>query len=278
MKRLIVNADDFGMAESVNDGIIAAHRGGIVTSASFLACGEAAEHAARIAAENPSLDVGVHLCLTILPSALPPEKLPTLTRSEKFHASPFALMSRLAFGWVDKTEIESELRAQIEKALSLGVRPSHLDGHQHVHVMPGIFEVVARLAKEYGIGSVRYPVGPWAGRMSYGSTLEKLFLEGLAKSQRRVIKSYGLKCPDHFFGLAQTGRLGRRELLSIIKGLPEGTSEIMCHPGLKNKPLEKELRWGKGWERELSAVTDARVEELIEKRGIELVNFKAGVY
>jgi len=275
LRRLIVNADDFGLAETVNLGIVRGHREGIVTSTTLLACGVAAEDAARLALENPSLGVGIHLCLTREAPVLDPADIPSIARGDSFFASPLPLMARLAAGLIKKTEIEAELRAQVEKAISLGVRPTHIDGHQHVHVMPVIFDIAVRIAKDYGIKAMRYPVGPSVGRMGVVRSIEKLLLEGIAKGRRWPEGAVVLSRPDNFFGLAETGCLGREALIRNIKALPEGTSEIMCHPGLKDDALAAGTGWGHGWQGELDAVTDAGVKALVADMGVELVCYNS---
>ncbi len=278
MKRLIVNADDFGMAESVNDGIIKGHKEGIITSTSFMAGAGAAEHAAKLAKDNPSLGIGIHLCLTLIKPVSSPANLPALAPDGLLPAGPFALMTRLLAGRIKKREIELELRAQIERMLTLGITPDHIDGHQHVHMMPGVFDIALKLAKEYNIPAMRRPVG-------YRSTggeeaklraslrmLEKLILEGISRRNRRAIEEAAIKTPDYFFGLAETGTLSRDSLINIIKYLPDGTSELMCHPGLPSETLA-ENDWGKGWGTELAAVTDKEAKNLIIENGIKLASF-----
>jgi predicted glycoside hydrolase/deacetylase ChbG (UPF0249 family) len=273
LKRLIVNADDFGLAGPVNLGIIKGHREGVVTSTSLLACGAAAEEAAALAKENPGLGVGVHLCLTLERTVLDPASLPTLTRDGRLPGSPFNFMRRFALGLIDKKEVEAELRAQVNKAFELGVRPTHLDGHQHVQMMPGVFPILMKLADEFGIPAVRFPVGPWRGRVGILRALEKSALETLSLMQAKRIKAHGLKRPDYFFGLPQTGILDMESLCDIISQLPEGTSEVMCHPGLRDDALAASLNWGRGWETELSAVTAESVRRCIRENRVELVNF-----
>lgn len=273
MKRLIVNADDFGMANAVDLGIIEGHREGIITSASILTCGESAGHAARLAAENPALGVGVHLCLTGMRPVLDAANIPTITKDGRLLPSPLAFMSRLFFGLVDKAEIKAELSAQVRRAVELGITPTHLDGHQHLHVMPGVFPIVVEIASEFGIRAVRFPVGPSTGGMSPASALEKVFLEYLAGSQEKHIASSGIARPDRFYGLAQTGRLTADDVVRIINGLPDGTSELMCHPGIRDDAAAEMLGWGNGWQTELDAVTDRAVRSAVENCGVELVNF-----
>ena len=276
MRRLIVNADDFGLAESVNEGIVKAHRGGIVTSTSLLAGGQGAEHAAALAKESPSLGIGVHLCVTLERPVSPPEDIPSLVDNNgRLPGGPLPFATGLFSGRIKTRDIEAELRAQIERALALGITPTHIDGHQHLFMLGPVFEIAAKLAKEYSIKTVRYPVGPWDGLYSPFKTMEKFILEGMAKSQLERLDASGLKRPDHFFGVPETGRMDAARLLRIIEKLPEGTSEIMCHPGLPNDALAKEINWGYGWKTELEAVTDGRVKELVRLKNDELTNFKS---
>ncbi|MHB8173723.1 MAG: carbohydrate deacetylase [Nitrospirota bacterium] len=273
MKRLIVNADDFGMAESVNDGIMKGHKDGIITSASFMAGAMAAEHAAKLARDNPSLGIGVHLCLTLIKPVSDLANLPTLSPNGLLPGGPFALMARLLAGKIKKHEIEIELRAQMERAIALGIRPDHIDGHQHIHMMPGIFDVVLKLANEYNISAMRYPVGPQVGKTGLVRKFEKLSLEGFSKRNKSAIEDAGIKTPDYFFGLAETGALSRESLMNILNHLPDGTSELMCHPGLPSENYAED-NWGKGWGMELEAVTDGGIKEILEKQSINKIKFQ----
>jgi chitin disaccharide deacetylase len=272
MKHLIINADDLGMADAVNAGIIKGHREGIITSTSLLAGGEAAEEAAALAKDNPGLGVGVHLCLTIGKAVS--LNLPGLAPDGNLPPSPLAFMVGWLTGRISRDEVRRELRAQIDRAVFLGVTPTHLDGHQHIHVMPGVFQEAAALAREYGIKAVRYPVGPGHGlEKGIGGAAEKVILEGFARRSSGTLKANGLRHPDNFFGLAQTGSVNADWLARVIEGLPDGTSEIMCHPGIRDDDTARRLGWGCGWQGELDAVADPRARELIESLGIRLVNF-----
>jgi hopanoid biosynthesis associated protein HpnK len=272
MKHLIINADDFGMAGAVNAGIIRGHREGIITSASLLAGGAAAEEAAALAKDNPGLGVGVHLCLTIEKAVS--FNLPGLAPDSILPPSPLAFMVKWLTGRISRDEVRRELKAQIDRAVFLGITPTHLDGHQHIHVMPGVFREVAALAREYGIKAVRCPVGPSSGlEKGFGKAVEKIILEGFARYGSGAVRANSLRHPDYFFGLAQTGSVDAGWLAKLVEGLPDGTSEIMCHPGIRDDNTARRLDWGHGWQGELDAVTDPRVKELIEGRGIRLVNF-----
>lgn len=263
------------MAQSVNDGIIKGHQDGIITSTSFMAGAKSAEHAAELAKNNPSLGVGIHLCLTLIRPVAGPADIPTLAPDGMLPGGPFSLMARLASGRIKKREIESELRAQIERTLALGIAPDHIDGHQHAHMMPGVFDIALKLAEEYNIPAMRYPVGRRStGCRATGFRMfEKLILEGISRRNRHAIEEAGIKTPDCFFGLVETGTLSRDSLINILEYLPDGTSEIMCHPGLPSETLA-EAGWGKGWGMELAAVTDGSVIKLIDEKEIELISYR----
>jgi chitin disaccharide deacetylase len=164
--RLIVHADDFGLSEAVNRAVIAAHEHGIVTATSLMAGGDAFEHAVSLAKACPTLDVGVHLTLTEQRSVAPAEDVPSLVDAAGTlapHAIRFAV--RYLRGAVALADVRTELDAQIRRVIDYGLAPSHLDGHQHVHVLPGIARVVAELARNYGIRAVRCPAERLRGYM-----------------------------------------------------------------------------------------------------------------
>src|SRR6516164_1415614 len=156
MRSLIVNADDLGWTEGVNRGIADAHRNGIVTSASLLANGAAFDDAVKTAGQLPGLGVGVHLNLSDGRPAAPPREVTSLLNEVgEFSGGPQSLLLRLTAGRVDPGEVEKEWDAQIQKVRAAGIRPTHLDGHKHVQMLPGLFAVALRLAKKHGIPALR---------------------------------------------------------------------------------------------------------------------------
>lgn len=159
MRLLVVNADDFGLTESVNRGILEAHTRGILTSTTILANGAAFDSAAALARQAPDLGVGVHLNLTEgRPVASPAEVSSLLNEHGRFLRSAAALMRKVLTGRLRADEIERELSAQIEKVQRADIRVTHLDGHKHVHMLPGILPVVLRVAQRYGIPAMRWAV------------------------------------------------------------------------------------------------------------------------
>ena len=271
--RLIVNADDFGLSEAIDRGIVGAHRDGIVTSASIMACGPAFEHAAAATLENPGLDIGVHLALTELVPVSSPESVPSLVdASGRFppHAIDFA--HRYLRGSIDLADVRRELDAQIRRLQSRGIAVSHLDSHQHVHALPGIARTIAELADAHGIQFVRYPRERLALRMlkdprRFG---EQVALNAVcAWSPLRRLRH-----PDRFVGFHCDGRLSEEVLAALLRELPEdGTAELMCHPA-EPEPDGPQQRWGYAGSIERAALTSPRIRALVRSRGIALIGYR----
>jgi len=248
-RQLIVNADDFGLTEDINDGILEAHSRGIVTATTLMASAPAFEHAAALARAHPGLDVGCHLTLTGGDSLVAPH-LP-------LPATPARLARAIA---ARQVRVYDELVAQIRRLVDAGIRPSHLDAHKHVHMLPPVTRAVARLAREFRIRWVRRPLAvPVLGPM-LGLTLFRA----------------GCRMTDNFLGYRQTGRLTKDVLLEVIRRLPPGLSELMCHPGHLGPQLRAaKTRLKESRQRELEALTSPEVIAAIREAGIDLVNFRS---
>ena len=157
-REVIFNADDFGLCASINRGVIASHHEGIVRAASLICTGDAFDEAADYARKNPSLDLGLHLSLVDGTPVGSPSTVPTLIGTDGFfHPNYGSFLRRYITGKIAVVEIETEFRAQLRKVLDAGLRISHIDSHQHLHVLPAILEIVTRLAGEHGIPAVRLP-------------------------------------------------------------------------------------------------------------------------
>jgi hopanoid biosynthesis associated protein HpnK len=287
MKKLIVNADDFGLTEGVNRAIIHGHRDGIITSTTLMANGQAFDQAVESASAAPELGVGVHLNLTQGRPTCPASQVRSiLTPGGTFYPSPGILARRILTHKVKPSDVENELRSQIEKIALAGVRITHLDGHKHIHLLPPIFSVVVKLAHEYGIDCVRCPIESassalepllsgrpeWRGRAR--QYLLGRVLSTLAASQVKKLARAGLYWPPHFYGLSQTGFLDTPMLEQLLQALPEGTSEIMCHPGYLDASLRRtRTRLRAQREIELEALTNASVRQLVVDLGIELIPY-----
>ena len=286
MRNLIVNADDLGWTKGVNRGIAEAHRNGIVTSTSLLANGGAFEGGVRTARESPRLGVGVHLNLSDGKPVAPPERVKSLLDDNgDFSGGPETLLLRLTAKQVETKEVETEWNAQIEKVRAAGIRPTHLDGHKHVQMLPGLFVVALRLAKKHGIEAVRVAheasslrAALTSGGEPTGVTLKQGVqargLKLLARDAREMTERAGIGTADYFCGIAQTGVLTKKGVQQLLASLPEGTTELMCHPGYADADLEESAtRLQKSRQTELEILTDNEIRKSIATLGIRLINY-----
>ncbi|MCQ2359218.1 MAG: ChbG/HpnK family deacetylase [Phascolarctobacterium sp.] len=279
MKYLIINADDFGLHEQINKGIIKGHTEGIITSTSIMPTAPAFEEAVELAKANPDLGIGIHLTLcTCVPSCLPKNKVSTLLGSDgNFLPSYVNFAKRYYTGGVKSSELEAELRAQFEKALSCGLNITHVDSHQHTHMLPGINALVIKLCKEYNVERVRVPKEDYfftgGYKVGLGRKIGRAGLSFCADMARPLVKKAGLTTTDHFFGMLAGCNLNTELVGNIIKALPEGTSELMTHPGLSQAILSQALPWDLHWENELEASLSKENRRLLEVNHVTLTNF-----
>jgi predicted glycoside hydrolase/deacetylase ChbG (UPF0249 family) len=272
--RLIVNADDFGIAAAVDRGIVEAFDRGIVTSASLMATGEAFEHAVSLARERPRLAVGVHLVLTEHRPLTDAARAALVERAGRLPAHVGALARRLLAGKVPLRAVRAELDAQIGRVRDAGIAVSHLDGHQHVHALPGVARIVTELAAAHGIRAVRYPAERVRPYMLRGAGGVRRLLGQLAlRAACAVSPLRRLRRADEFVGFYFGGRLDEANLTAVLASLPAGrTVELMCHPGHADKVPTPE--WHYAWAAECAALTSPRVRALVAARGLELVSYR----
>lgn len=268
-KRLIVNADDFGFTPDVNRGIVAAHREGILTACTLMANGDAFDDAVRLARETPSLDVGCHLVLISGRSLLPP--FAPLPRS-----TPEFLRALAA----RRIGIYEELAAQVRKILAAGIAPTHLDTHKHTHLAPPVLDAVARIAEEFGIRWVRRPFDIPLTSARGGGALKWATsgsLQVLRGRFHRVLDRHACRTTDHFAGFQLTGHFRAPELAQLIRDLPEGLTEFMCHPGYCGDALRQaRTRLKESRERELEALVAPEVRAALQEAKVELVDYRSG--
>jgi predicted glycoside hydrolase/deacetylase ChbG (UPF0249 family) len=258
LKYLISNADDFGFTRDVNEGIIHAHRQGILTATTLMATGAAFEHAVALARENPGLDVGVHL---------------VLVGSDGFPPTVARLIAEIARG---RIRIYDELSAQVRKVIDAGLKPSHLDTHKHTHLLPPVLDAVARIASEFQIPWVRrpfdYPLNggsvPWQRKVVSRGL-------GFARARfHRVLSRQGCRTTDHFAGFQITGNYNAAELAQLIRELPEGITEFMCHPGFCTAELQAaRTRLKESRQRELDALISPEARAAIRESGVTLTRY-----
>jgi hopanoid biosynthesis associated protein HpnK len=285
MKQLILNADDFGMTRGVNEGIIRAHRDGVLTSTTLMANGPEFDDAVARAKSNPKLGVGCHLVLVGGPAITPREKISSLADANgNLPESLAGLVARLSSGLIRMKAIERELRAQIEKIRSAGIEPTHLDTHKHTHAHPKVMEAVGRVAKELGITRIRKPMeslrDSWqTTRHESPGRAKELMAAAAARAVtpwfQTIARKYGLLSPDRFLGLAMTGGLGPAALRRMIDTLSDGSTEIMLHPGICDPDLANFGSRLQGQrETEMLGLLDPGVRGALIERGIRLITYR----
>ncbi len=254
VKCLIVNADDFGMNESICKGIENCHKSGIVTSTSVMSNMPYLNLAAEIANKNSKLGVGLHINLT---------EGKYLTSNKQF---PKSNLIKALTGRIKKEAAQSEIEAQIQAALDHGFKITHLDGHKHIHIMPKILDATIDAARNFNINKIRLPLEAQGTSYNFKQTPKKYLLKILSLNAVKKFKANRIKYPEHFYGISETGQLNEEKLKKIIKTLPEGVSELMCHPSYTNN--SKLNRKG-----ELMALTDRKVRLEMEANEIRLINY-----
>jgi chitin disaccharide deacetylase len=285
MKQLILNADDFGMTLGVNEGIIRAHREGILTSATLMANGQAFDDAVERARANKELGVGCHLVLVGGKCVATKDRVASLVDAGgNLPDSLPVFVAKISSGIIRTEEIERELRAQIGRVRAAGIEPTHLDTHKHTHAHPRVMEALGKVAKECGIARVRKPIenlrDSWETSQAGGQGVSLQILaagavRAIAPQFTAISRRYGLLSPDHFLGLAMTGQLSPSVLRGVIGTVVDGTTEIMLHPGICDADLARSgSRLQKQREDELQGLLDPGVRSAVTERGIRLISYR----
>jgi len=289
MRRLIINADDFGMTSGVNRAILESHRAGSVTSCTLMANEAAVEEAVALAAQAPSLGVGCHVVLVDGRPVSPASQVLSLLNAvngDEAHFRPG--VAQLAFaavsGKIQASEVQTEASAQIDRLQSRGVALSHVDCHMHSHILPVVSRAVLRAAVEHGIRAVRNPFEPaWSvsathmssSLRSWNRSTQVTILRALEPQFLKMVKENGMKTTDGTIGIAVTGMLDCNLLQRLVVAMPEGTWELVTHPGYNDWDLAKartELKQSRAVEMEL--LCSLGTLDLLRNRGIKLISYR----
>ncbi len=284
MRRLIINADDFGYTAGVNRAIMEAHSRGVVTSSTLMAQGPAFTEAAELAKTIPKLSVGCHVVLIDGQPVLGAEQLPSLTNGSQFRDGLMTFAARAIAGRIDADEITAEGTAQIRKIRSAGIAPSHFDTHKHTHLFPTILRPLLRAAAACGIRAVRNPFGPRLPLRSshllarpslWTRYAEVRVLGSFAGKFRAAVDREGFITPDGTLGIVVTGALDETLFHAIARSIPQGTWEFVCHPGYNDPDLQRaETRLRQSRETELRVLTLPAAREVLLQEGIELISYR----
>ncbi len=276
MKRLIVNADDFGLSPEVNAGIIRAHRDGILRSASLMVAEPAARAAADLARDHPALDVGLHAVVCRGRSILDASRLgAAVGESGAFIDSPVGAGMRYYFDRSMRTAMTDELRAQIERHLELVGYLNHIDGHLNFHVHPLFADILVDLAVEYKVSCIRLPrervMTTLRLRRDHAprKLVESVIFRTLSRRTRRMMTARGLTSTDALFGLHQSGHLSEDYVVGVLDRIRAGTTELYFHPAADIGGVPPAA----AAQLEVEILTSPRVREAIDRNGIELITF-----
>jgi chitin disaccharide deacetylase len=281
VRRLIVNADDFGLTSGVNRGIIEAHTHGVVTSSTLMACGPKFQEAVDMASRTPQLSVGCHVLLVDAAPVLELAKVSTLAIGNsgmpKFRDSLVSFACLAAARRLNEDEIEAEITAQIRKLQAVGIQVSHLDSHKHTHMFPVVFRAMLRAAKKCGIRAVRNPFEPLlvAGTRNWKRRFQLGILRSFRAGFRQALSEAGMTSPKGCVGIVATGGLSLQTFRQLIENLPEGTWEFVTHPGYNDADLDRvKTRLRHSREKELAILTSPEVKELLQREQIELISYR----
>jgi len=287
VRRLIVNADDFGFTAGVNRAIVEAHTRGIVTSSTLMANARAFADAIVSAKTVPRLSVGCHIVLIDGEPILDAKQIPSIASASsgrvRFRQGLKSFATRALAGRLDAGEIESEATAQIRKLQAAGVNVSHVDTHKHTHLFPSVLRPLLRAARACGVRAIRNPFGPRQPLRSsellkrpglWTRYAEVRILRMLAARFRDAANRAGLTTPDGTLGIVVTGALDEKLFRAVAAIIPEGTWEFVCHPGYNDDDLKlASTRLRESRETELRVLTMPEARSLLLNQGISLISY-----
>jgi hopanoid biosynthesis associated protein HpnK len=268
-RRLIVNADDFGRSESINQAVIRAHNEGILTTTSLMVNEPACAQAVELAHQNPRLGVGLHLTLLCGHAALSPEEIPGLVNGRgEFSSNPAGVGFRYFFNRGLREQLRAEIHAQFKKFHKTGLPLDHVNGHLHLHLHPIVFGILMADADQLRIERVRLTFDPFwlnirlaSGHLGY-RLLHVAIFHPLSARARPELRQRGFRHTENVFGLLQNARVDEPYVYGLLGRLPVGDSELYSHPSLDE------------FRNEFEALISPRVRERIEALGIQLIRYQ----
>jgi chitin disaccharide deacetylase len=269
VRRLVVNADDFGRSQEINAAIVTAHQSGILTTASLMVNEPGFDEAVALARQNPRLGVGLHLTLVCGRATLPPKCIPMLANANgEFSNNTVAAGCRYFASKQAREQLRTEIAAQFEKFRATGLPLDHVNGHLHLHMHPVVFDILAQHARDWGITRLRLTRDRFwlnaqiaAGRWAY-RVLHSCIFRVLAARARRELDRREIRYTNTVFGLLQDSRVDEEFILKLLPRLPAGDSELYSHPSLH------------GFKHELDALISSRVKSRVEQLGVKLIRYQ----
>jgi predicted glycoside hydrolase/deacetylase ChbG (UPF0249 family) len=287
VRRLIINADDFGLTPGINRGILRAHQHGVVTSTTMMAAAPATVDAADLVAFAGKLSVGCHIVLIdghpISPASQVPSLVAKSANGARFYDAWLKFARASMRGKLSQEEIATEVRAQIATLGALGVYVSHVDTHKHTHALPWVLKPLLRAARDCGVTAIRNPIAP-LHTLAFTHLLRrpKLWkrygqvhlLQRVARDFQRAVADAGMRTPDGTLGILVTGAFDERLFEAIAGSIPDGTWEFVCHPGYCDDDLRGvKTRLRESRANELEVLTSDAAQQALDRHGVELISY-----
>jgi hopanoid biosynthesis associated protein HpnK len=275
MTKIILNADDFGRSPSINAAVLRAHQAGVLTSASLMITGDAAESAVAMARDNPALAVGLHVVIANGRAALPPPQIPHLTGGDGLFSARAAQSGlRYFLSRTIQKELMREMREQFDRFAATGLPLSHVDSHMHMHVIPPVFTQIVSLAEQYGARGFRLPRDDLRLALRYDSrntaakTAWAIVFGLLCRVQLSRLQKSGLAITRRVYGLLQSGQMCEGYVIRILREINVPTAELYFHPSVQkgDEPLGPNPD-------DLATLLSPSVRNVIEERGLRLSTY-----
>lgn len=277
MKRLIVNADDFGLSEGVNEAVEIACRDGILTSASLMIAGPAAADAVRRARALPQLRVGLHVVVVEGASVRPSAVKGLVDAAGDFPSDQLGVSFDYYFRWKKRKQLASEIRSQFSAFARTGLPLDHANAHKHMHMHPVVGRLMVKIGRDFKLPAIRIPREPATPLRRSGSGIGfgGRALNFWSDLLRYRATKAGLRVNDAVFGIAWSGHMTEEKLLRLVPHLPKGLNEIYFHPATKRDGRLAELMPEYEHEAELAALTSPRLRAALDSAGVERTTYSA---
>ncbi|MCK5450297.1 MAG: ChbG/HpnK family deacetylase [Candidatus Omnitrophica bacterium] len=278
-KKLIINIDDVGLSRAVNEAVKECHVRGVSVETSLMSVGEAFEEACSMFKDLGRESTGVHLTLTgnFLPCASRKNVGSLIRENGQFYKDYFKLLSMLLGGKLKSKEIELEFEEQIKKIKDNGFEITHLDSHEHIHMMPAIFHITVNLAKKYNIPYIRIPKERTSSMMKsfkMKDVVRQFVLKAAVFGKKRTVFKNGLMCNDEFLGHFHSGRMNDDVLCSLLPGVKEGVTELGVHVAVHDPGFLNKFPWYKNGQIELNMLLNGKWRKRIKTLNIEVVTHR----
>lgn len=276
MKKIILNADDFGRHIKINEAVKKAVETGALRSATLMTTGAAFDDAVSVAKSMPALGVGLHLTLVDDAPLSPKENISTLIDKDgKFYPDYMSFLKAYFIGRISLEDIKTELSAQFEKMERSGLKITHIDSHQHLHHAPGVLEIAAQLAKKANVYKMRIShTSLFSGEnTNIKQLIGRLGLFSLASYAKITAKRQNFKTPDNFAGIVAGDAVSEEFLINEIQNLKEGATEVMMHPATDNAAITAIAGWEHDFITEYKAASSEKVLNLLKEKNVEVINY-----